>query len=227
MAEHGSGRGNAKWWVLAGLAVASGVGLSAALRSDPVEPALASDLLAAAHRQTLEASASQRPVAPVTHVIDPASLPPLPEGVAHLHHRDLYRLPVGPRGLEYSEVAHELEGSRVRMAGYVVRSVGTAQLGYFILSPIPVTLHDAEMGPCDDLPATIVYCRFPTGVMPFAPEGAIEVTGTLELGPRAERDGRVSSVRLILDAPRRGGDRNTTNEQAGGAGGAAMGGAGG
>jgi hypothetical protein len=71
----------------------------------------------------------------------------------------------------------------------------------FLLAPLPLQLHEREYGLADDLPPTVVHVDLPpdeTGPVTFTP-GWLLLTGTLELGPREEANGRVSSIRLRLD----------------------------
>jgi hypothetical protein len=108
--------------------------------------------------------------------------------------------PVGPRGLEYSAVTRRLEGSPVRIAGYMVRR-DTPVAGSFLLSPVPVQLHDEEYGLADDLPAATVLVEGPgltRRPVHYVPQ-RLAWTGVLKLGPREEPDGRISFVRLVVD----------------------------
>lgn len=154
-------------------------------------PALTAKAAPAAH----PAPAKMPPAAP--------QLPALPEGVAELKFADLF-LPIGDRGLEFAPKARELDGKRVRILGYMVRGCSCVP-GRFLLTPVPLTLHDHEMGPCDDLPASTVYVDVPPlrrtqKPVPFS-AGLFLATGTLSLGGRDEPDGRRSWVRLELERP--------------------------
>ena len=128
------------------------------------------------------------------------SLPPAPAGVSDLKFRELYRMPLGPRGLELSERARALNGKRVRMVGYMVEQEITPR-GGFILSPLPVMIGDEDESLADDLPPSVVFVHLdeafasPLSFMP----GLLHFTGTFSVGPREEADGRVSSLRLTLD----------------------------
>jgi hypothetical protein len=130
------------------------------------------------------------------------TLPPLPEGVAELKFSEFYKLPVGPRGLEPTERLRSLEGKRVRILGFMARQDDPTS-GALLLVPRPVNLHEHEYGLADDLPPQTVHVRVPEmadAPVPFTP-GPLLLTGRLELGNRREQDGRMSYVRLILDAP--------------------------
>lgn len=112
---------------------------------------------------------------------------------------DIFVSPVGPRGLEYTELARSLEGQEVAIEGFMVLSA-TLEPGRFMLAPVAVKLHDEEMGPCDDLPGATVFVDVPDAngkVVSYVP-GRLRVVGTLSLGTREEPAGRFSAVRLTL-----------------------------
>lgn len=114
--------------------------------------------------------------------------------------RDFFAMPVGPRGLQPSEELLHLSGKVVRMRGYVARQESPTA-GVFILSPLPVELGDADEGLADDLPPAVVFVHSGDRPAPYV-RGVVQVTGTLEVGPQNEADGRVSQVRLFLDPDR-------------------------
>lgn len=129
-------------------------------------------------------------------------LPPLPEGVAELKFTELYKLPVGPRGLELTEKVRALAGKRVRVLGFMVRQAKSAP-GLVMLSPYELTTNENEYGLSDDLPPAIIFvevARYEDVSVPFTP-GPLLLTGTLEVGRREEADGRFSEIRLRLDEP--------------------------
>lgn len=127
-------------------------------------------------------------------------LKPAPDGTTDLKFGEFFKLPIGPRGLEPSEKLTSLAGKRVRLVGYMARQE-TPTVGFFVLSPLPVSLGDEDESLADDLPASVIYVHF------SAPEnrplpyysGLLRLTGTLSLGAFEESDGHVSSVRLQLD----------------------------
>jgi hypothetical protein len=128
-------------------------------------------------------------------------IPPAPPGVTDLKFGELYR-PIGMRGLDYTDKVRALAGRKVRMLGYMVRQC-EPRPGVFLLTPMPLQLHEHEYGLAEDMPATLVHvCPTvdPNAIVPFTP-GLLLLTGTLSLGPREEADGRISSVRLLLDPP--------------------------
>lgn len=131
------------------------------------------------------------------------ALPPLPADVTELKFHEIFA-PVGPRGLEYTAKVKALEGKRVRILGYMVKTCRHDH-GRFLLTPFPLTLHDHEMGPADDLPPSTVFIDVPPlrRALKFVPHepGLFLLTGTLTLGGRDELHGRRSWVRLELERP--------------------------
>ena len=110
--------------------------------------------------------------------------------------------PIGAGGLEYSGKLRGLAGRRVSIRGYMVAREA-APPGTFLLAPFPAQLHETEYGLADDLPPATVFVEAPAWrgrTVPHRP-GPLKVSGVLELGNREEPDGRISSVRLVLDGP--------------------------
>jgi hypothetical protein len=158
--------------------------------------------------------------------LDYVKLPSLPEGVEELKFSEFFRLPVGPRGLECSDRLRALDGKKVRILGFQVReqlsnctdcTTETARPsakprpawinhlvpGRLLLSPSPATINMAHYGLADDLPPQILCVNAPElfgEPVPFTP-GLLLLTGTLSVGNKTEADGRISIVRLELDAP--------------------------
>jgi hypothetical protein len=125
-----------------------------------------------------------------------------PAGVTSIKFGEFFRMPIGPFGLEPSEKLLALNGKRVRLVGYMVREENPAA-GCFMLSPLPVTLGDEDESLSDDLPPSTVFVHLANTRdrnAPYIP-GLIHLSGTLEVGAKDEAEGRVSAVRLILDAP--------------------------
>ncbi len=124
-----------------------------------------------------------------------------PAGVADLKFRDLFKLPVGPKGLEPTDKLAGLDGKRVRIVGYMVQQEPPLA-GSFILSPLPVVAGDADDSFADDIPASAIFVVLPksadTVVPPLA--GLIQLTGTLRVGAREMPGaGRVAPAVLELD----------------------------
>jgi hypothetical protein len=128
-------------------------------------------------------------------------LPALPDGVAELKFSDFYQMPVGPGGLVFTEKLKSLSGRRVRVMGFMVRQTRPSP-GVAILAPFALATHENEYDICDDLPPATLFVDVPkyTDIaVPFTP-GPLLLTGRLETGRRVEADGRVSFIRLALDA---------------------------
>jgi hypothetical protein len=127
---------------------------------------------------------------------EPAMTTPVDLQLQHL-----YEFPVGPLGLAPTAELKRLAGRRVRITGYMVEEQEPLA-GQFKLTLLPVKLAEREDGPADDLPAATVVVHLSSAnalrAVKFDPN-PIVVTGTLELGPREEPDGRISQVRLLLD----------------------------
>ncbi len=129
-----------------------------------------------------------------------AAEPPEFPRPADLAFRDFYRLPVGPRGLEPNARLLALDGQRVRITGYMA-ALADAPPGLLILSAVPVRLGDEDESFADDLPPAAVYVHLvDTDVVVPLHRQLLTLTGRLQIGPLAEADGRLSFVRLILEA---------------------------
>ena len=110
--------------------------------------------------------------------------------------------PVGTHGLELTDRLRQLDGRRVRILGYMVQQEEPPP-GRLLLASVPAQIHEHDNGLADDLPASTLFVSVPTSPnapVPHVP-GLMLLTGTLSVGGRPEPDGRVSLVRLALDAP--------------------------
>jgi hypothetical protein len=128
-------------------------------------------------------------------------LPPPPEGVAELKFSEFFKTPAGPLGLEPTGKLRALAGRRVRILGFMARQAKPSP-GMAILAPFAMATNEYEYGLADDFPPNVVFVevpRFADLAVPYTP-GPLLLTGTLEFGRREEADGRVSLVRLRLDA---------------------------
>jgi len=117
---------------------------------------------------------------------------------------DLYKMPVGPEGLEPSERLFKLAEQRVSLLGYVVAESPSVP-GRVILSPLPITMDEEDEGLADDLPPTVVFVHFDPSntvikTLLDQPSGTLlKIRGILSIGQQEEADGRVSSIRLTIE----------------------------
>jgi hypothetical protein len=126
----------------------------------------------------------------------------LADGVSELKFGEIFKLPVGPKGLETSARLRSLDGQRVRMVGFMVARE-TAAPGQFIIASLPVLLGDEDESFSDDLPANAVFVHLHPSLASQTVSnlhGPMQLVGTLRVGAHEEADGRVSTVRLELDA---------------------------
>ena len=154
-------------------------------------------LLAAATAPGTPPPSAAAPVAPVPAVRAAATTT-----ATELRFNDFFQMPIGPRGLEFSDKLRGLNGRPVRITGRMVNHLH-ADPRVFILSPVALKFHQCEYGLCDDLPATAVHVHVPGNPrdrVAFTP-GEITLTGRLSVGNVEELDGRISTVRLFLDPP--------------------------
>ena len=131
------------------------------------------------------------------------SLPALPSPPVELRFEQLYKHPVGPRGLEPTAQLLRLDGQRVRMVGYMVDTEQPVT-GMFMLAPLPVQLAESDDGPADDLPGGTVFVHLPSPYASRTPAhqlGLLQIVGKLELGAREESNGRISYIRLLAEQP--------------------------
>lgn len=119
---------------------------------------------------------------------------------------ELFKQPIGARGLEPGPRLLELAGRRVRLVGYAAH-LATPMSDATILAPQPVSVGDEDESYADDLPAGVVYVhdaaqhRGLHASIERCP-GPASLVGTLEVGARSESDGRISFVRLSAESAR-------------------------
>jgi hypothetical protein len=122
--------------------------------------------------------------------------------VTELRFRDFYASPVGPMGLQISHTLQQADGQAVRLVGYMVQQDNAAP-GRFMLAQRPVQMSEHADGEADDLPpSTVMVYLDPTQqdwVVPHV-RGLVAVSGTLSVRRVEAGDGRVSWVRLQMNA---------------------------
>ena len=119
-----------------------------------------------------------------------------------LRFQDFFRTPIGPAGLEITDTLREASGTVVRLVGYMVQQEN-AVAGRFMLATRPVQMSEHADGEADDLPpATVVVYLDPSQREWAVPHvrGLVALRGVLGVGRHEAVDGRVSWVRLQLDA---------------------------
>jgi hypothetical protein len=106
----------------------------------------------------------------------------------------------GP-SLKPSAKALALDGRRVRIVGFMAE-MEEPLAGAFYLVPRPIKL-DESGGGTGDLPLESVLIAVPGSEGKTLPhvDGPLEGTGVLDVGNRADGQGRVSNFRLTLDPP--------------------------
>jgi hypothetical protein len=152
------------------------------------------------------------------------ALPPLPEGVEELKFSEFFKTPVGPKGLEITDRVQALNGKRVRILGFmVVEAVGQCNAdpqpaargrraaawfeasvpGRMLLCPTEQSVNFGHYGLCETLPPQTLFVTVPAFFGEPVPHtrGPMLLTGKLEVGQKTEPDGRISTVRLVLDEP--------------------------
>lgn len=123
-------------------------------------------------------------------------------GVTELKFADLFKLPVGPKGLEATDKLRALDGKRVRIVGFMVQQE-TPIAGGFLLSPLPVAAGDEDESLADDIPASALFVTLPKGANAIVPTlpGLLKITGVLRVGAyEVPQAGRVAAARIELDA---------------------------
>jgi len=109
-------------------------------------------------------------------------------------------LDTGP-ALRPSAKALALHGKRVRVVGFMAEMEEPIQ-GAFYLVPRPMRLDESGAG-TGDLPLESILVFVPGGEGKALPHvvGPLEGIGVLDVGNRADDQGRVSNFRLSLDRP--------------------------
>lgn len=113
---------------------------------------------------------------------------------------EIYVMPAGPKGLEFTRKTSDLNNKRVRMDGFMVKHYHEDPT-IFLFSPVPAAHNQVEYILADSLPTSLVHVimNVRAGDAPVWKPQRITVLGTLETGSHQEIDGRVSHVRLRCD----------------------------
>lgn len=135
----------------------------------------------------------------VTGAAPPADLS-FRAGFTALELNTVFVKPAGPRGLEFTPEVARLQGQKVRIHGWMVKHLHDDPR-ILLLNTQPLVLNMSEYGLADDLPpwAMHVILADRPGWAPVWTARPLDICGTLELGPRQERDGRISHLRLVAE----------------------------
>ncbi|GEP44857.1 hypothetical protein BGE01nite_41480 [Brevifollis gellanilyticus] len=149
---------------------------------------------------SVERPAPQAVTAPSPTPAPAPSLRDLADEYALLPFDELYQLPAGPKGLEFTSGTQSLNDQKVRMDGFMVRHFHE-DAGVFLFAGVPAVHNQAEYILAESLPTSLVHVLMPeiAGRTPSWRPQRITVYGRLELGSRQEIDGRLSHVRLIAE----------------------------
>lgn len=90
------------------------------------------------------------------------ALPPLDHGVQDLKFNEMFKMPVGPRGMEPSAKLLALDKQRVRIIGYMANQENAVP-GLFIVAPLPVHMGDDDDSFADDMPANSIFVHLSSG----------------------------------------------------------------
>lgn len=103
---------------------------------------------------------------------------------------------VTPEGLQLSPAGQALVGRRITLTGYMAPPL-KAESDFFVLTRYPMSVCPFCSNAAD-WPADIVVVELSRAAEMAAPAYAIEVSGTLEVGPKLDKDtGFVSLVRVV------------------------------
>lgn len=129
-------------------------------------------------------------------------LSPPSAGLLELRFEDLFKMPVGPQGLEPSAALRAADGKRVRLIGFMVHQQPLPHDG-FLLASMPVATSDEDEALADDLPPAMIRVAFAAlkdAEIPYLP-GLLKITGTLRLQPHLDGDSkRISFIQLEPDS---------------------------
>ncbi len=138
-----------------------------------------------------------------------------PRGVIDLKFRDLFKMPVGPRGLEPGARLLAADGKRVRVVGFMVQQAEAR--GGFLLSALPTAIGDEDEGLADDLPPGLIRVDLEAtvpGVIPHMP-GLIQISGVLRLQEHLDpQTQRLTFVQLVPDDATRAALRRVASAKA-------------
>jgi len=130
----------------------------------------------------------------------PHAVPYADSSSVALKFEEIFVMPAGPKGLEYTAKARALAGKRVAFTGFMLRN-NNIDPAIFFFCETQRAYDEREEGLADSLPPSMVQVILPVkqNSAPAWRRERIILYGTLELGSRQEQSGRVSHVRLHCD----------------------------
>ncbi len=132
-------------------------------------------------------------------------LAPPPAAVVELRFQDLFKMPVGSRGLEPSDALVAADGKHVRVVGFMVHQDPSPHDG-FLLTSVPVAASNEDEPLADDLPPAMIRVAFSTKKnteVPYLP-GLLKISGVLRLQAHVdESTQRISVIQLEPDSATR------------------------
>ena len=117
-----------------------------------------------------------------------------------LNFEDFMQRPIGPQGLEIATHVKAMQGQKVRLRGYMVKSEENS-IGQFYFSSIPIQLSEHADGAANDLPASAVLVKLDPSQANWVvahKTGVLVLEGTLLVGRQEDAQGAVSWFQLQL-----------------------------
>lgn len=139
-------------------------------------------------------------------------LPTPSRGIVEFKFNEIFKMPIGPRGLEPSKKLKAVNGKQVRVVGFMVQQ--KSNMGSFLLSPLPIAVGAEDESLADDLPAGLIRVDLdesPSVMIPHIP-GLLQITGTLHIKNQMDaKQDRISFVQLLPDQDTRRALLSTTD----------------
>lgn len=113
--------------------------------------------------------------------------------------QEFFKSPIGPKGMEFTPKALALQGQRVSLSGFMVKTDLLRQ-GRFFLAPKALEVNEADDGPANDLPVHTVLVKLDPSQASLVlahQEGVMRIEGKLDIGREENNLGEVSWIRLL------------------------------
>jgi hypothetical protein len=159
-------------------------------------------VLSSPAKPSFQEVAQQKPALSELGKLDPSRLDmeAAKASYAELNFDEIYVMPAGPKGLDFTPKTHALNGKKVRMEGYMVKHYHDDP-AVFLFTQVPAVHNQVEYMLADSLPTSLMHVimNVRPGDAPVWTPQRITIMGTLETGAHQEVDGRISHVRLRCD----------------------------